>query len=115
MFLTMVRIYPSADEADAIRGFLVGLLGPTRVQPGCLGCTLATESEPDALVYTEIWASKVELLHRLRSEKYSKVLAAMELSTREPDLCVYEVIDRHGMELIENARKASKKGGGYSR
>lgn len=106
MFLTMVRIYPNADEMAAIRGFLVGLLGPTRVQPGCLGCTLATESEPDALLYTEIWESKADLLHRLQSEKYSKVLETLELSTRKPDLCVYEVIDQHGMELIENARRA---------
>jgi quinol monooxygenase YgiN len=106
MFLTMVRIYPSADEIDALRGFLVGLLGPTRVQPGCLGCTLATESEPDALLYTEIWESKADLLCRLQSEPYSKVLATMELSTRKPDLFVYEVIDQHGIELIEKARRA---------
>jgi len=106
MFLTMVRIYPNPDEIEAIRGFLVGLLGPTRVEPGCLGCTLAMESEPDALLYTEIWESKADLLHRLQSEKYSKVLATLELSTRKPDLCIYEVIDQHGMELIENARKA---------
>jgi len=106
MFLTMVRIYPSADEIEVIRGFLVGLLGPTRVQPGCLGCTLATESEPEALLYTEIWESKADLLHSLQSEKYSKVLATLELSTRKPDLCVYEVVEQHGMELIENARKA---------
>jgi quinol monooxygenase YgiN len=104
MFLTMMRIYPREDETEAIRGFLVGLLGPTRVQPGCLGCTLATESEPDALLYTEIWESKEDLLHRLQSEKYSKVLETLELSTRKPDLCVYEVTDQHGMELIENAR-----------
>jgi quinol monooxygenase YgiN len=104
MFLTMVRIYPSADEMEAVRGFLVGLLGPTRVQPGCLGCTLATESEPDALLYMEIWESRTDLLHRLQSAKYSMVLATMELSTRKPDLCVYEVIDQHGMELIEIAR-----------
>jgi len=106
MFLTMVRIYPSADEIEVIRGFLVGLLGPTRVQPGCLGCTVATESEPEALLYTEIWESKADLLHSLQSEKYSKVLATLELSTRKPDLCVYEVVEQHGMELIENARKA---------
>jgi len=104
MFLTIVRIYPSADDREVVRGFLAGLLGPTRVQPGCLGCTLATESEPDALLYTEIWESKADLLHRLQSEKYSKVLATLELSTRKPDLCVYEVIDQHGMELVENAR-----------
>jgi quinol monooxygenase YgiN len=106
MFLTMVRIYPSPGEIEAIRGFLVGLLGPTRVLPGCLSCTLATESEPDAILYTEIWESKADLLNRLQSEKYSKVLETLELSTRKPDLCVYEVIEQHGLELIENARKA---------
>jgi quinol monooxygenase YgiN len=105
MFFNVMRIYPSRDEIEGIRAFLAGVLGPTRVQPGCLGCTLATESEPEALLYMEIWDSKADLLRRLRSESYSKVLATLDLSTRKPDLSVYEVIDQHGIELIEDARK----------
>jgi quinol monooxygenase YgiN len=106
MFLTMVRIFASADDKEAIRGFLLGLLGPTRVQPGCLGCTLGSESEPDAILYMERWQSMDDLLRRLKSDEYGKVLATMELSTHKPDVFVYEVTDQQGLELIERVRMA---------
>jgi quinol monooxygenase YgiN len=107
MFLTLVRIFPSAKELEAVRLFLMGLLEPTRVQPGCLGCTLATESDPEALLYMETWQSMEHLLPRLRSEEYGKVLATMELSTSKPDVWIYEISNEQGLELIERARLVS--------
>jgi quinol monooxygenase YgiN len=111
MFLTLVRIYPSLNELEAVRAFLMGLVEPTRVQPGCLACTIATESEPDALVYMESWESTDDLLRRLRSDDYSKILAMMELSTRKPDVWVYEVRDPQGLEFIEKIRMGSEEPG----
>jgi quinol monooxygenase YgiN len=108
MFLTLVRIYPSVNELEAVRAFLMGLVEPTRVQPGCLTCTLATESDPDALLYMESWESTDDLLRRLRSDEYSKVLAMMELSTRKPDVWVYEAHNPQGLELIEKVRLGSE-------
>ena len=112
MFLTLVRFYPRPDRQDAVRRFLAGILGPTRVQPGCLGCTLATESDPDALLYMEIWESEADLLKRLRSDGYARVLATMELSTTKPEVCIYEVISHRGLEWIENLRMANHEEGG---
>jgi quinol monooxygenase YgiN len=114
MFLTMVRIFPHADEEDAVRVFLAGVLGPTRVQPGCLSCTIATETDPDALLYTESWQSKDDLLRRLKSDEYKKILETMELSTRKPEVCVYEVINQQGLELIEKVRMSNQDAGGTS-
>jgi len=112
MFLALVRLYPCPDKQGATQQFLAGILGPTRVQPGCLSCTLATESDPDALLYTEIWESKGDLLGRLRSDGYAKILAAMELSTRKPDVCIYEIVNLRGLEWIEQLRMADHGGGG---
>ena len=112
MFLTLVRLYPCPDKQEAIRQFLAGILGPTRVQPGCLSCTLATESDPDALLYTEIWKSEADLLRHLRSDGYAKVLATMELSTTRPEVCIYEVVNLRGLEWVEQLRMADHEGGG---
>lgn len=109
MFITLIRIFPGGDELEAARGFLVGLLEPTRVQPGCLGCTLATETDPDALLYMESWESIEALLGRFRSDEFTKVLMMMELSTSKPDVCVYEVSNQQGLELIEKVRLASQE------
>ena len=106
MYLTMVRIFPHAGDKEKLRGFLARILGPTRVQPGCLGCSLASESEPDALLYMETWESEADLVRRLQSDGYASVVATMELSTRKPEVYVYEVLNRQGLELIERVRVA---------
>jgi quinol monooxygenase YgiN len=104
MFITTVRIFPHPYEKESVRRFLSGLLGPLRVQTGCLDCSLITESHPDALLLTEAWKSEKDLLRRLRSEGYAKVLGAMELSVRKPDVSVYEVINQRGLEFVQRAR-----------
>jgi quinol monooxygenase YgiN len=105
MFLTMVRVYPNAAESESVRRFLLGVLGPTRVQPGCLACTLASESEPEALLYMETWQSMDDLLKRLQSAEFGKVLEAMESSACEPEFSVFELANQHGLELIERVRR----------
>jgi quinol monooxygenase YgiN len=107
MYLTLVRLFPEAEKIDAVRRFLEGLLGSTRVQPGCLGSTVALESQPEALLLVESWQSEEDLLRRLRSEEYGKVLATMELSRRKPEVVIYEVVGQKGLELIERAREQS--------
>ena len=104
MFLTIVRIFPNADEKNTIRGFLGALLRPVCVQLGCLGCTLAMESDPDALVLIETWESEKDLVRRLQSDGFAKVLATMETSTKKPEVFIYEVVDQHGLESIEKVR-----------
>jgi quinol monooxygenase YgiN len=109
MFLTIVRIFPTAKEKEAIRGFLGALVRPVCMQRGCLGCSLALESDPDALVLTETWESEEYLVRRLQSDGYAKVLATMEMSIKRPEVFIYEVVHRHGLESIERIRMVSKE------
>ena len=110
MFLTIVRIFPTAKEKEAIRGFLGALVRPVCMQAGCLGCSLAMESDPDALVLTETWESEEHLVRRLQSDGYAKVLATMEMSIKKPEVFIYEVVSHHGLESIEKARMVSREG-----
>jgi quinol monooxygenase YgiN len=105
MFLTMVRVYPSSADTESVRRFLLGILGPTRVQPGCLACTLASEAEPEALLYMETWESRGDLLKRLQSAEFGKILEAMESSACAPEFSVFELTNQQGLELIERVRK----------
>jgi quinol monooxygenase YgiN len=111
MFLTLVRVYPNSVERESVRRFLLGVLGPTRVQPGCIGCTLASEFEPEALLYMETWESMGDLLRRLQSAEFGKVLEAMESSASEPEFSVFELTNQQGLELIERVRKVERRGG----
>ena len=102
----MVRIFPRASEEEAVRALLAEALGLTRAQPGCLGCTVATEFDPPAILYMEIWQSRNDLMTRLHSAEYAKILATMNLSTTKPDISIYEIIDQRGLEMIETIRMA---------
>jgi quinol monooxygenase YgiN len=107
MFLTIVRIFPSAKEREAVRGYLGALLRSVRAQPGCIDCSLSTELDPDALVLSESWEAKKDLVRRLQSAGYAKVLATMEMSVRKPEVFIYEVVRQNGLEFIENVRMAA--------
>lgn len=104
MPVIMVRIFPPATKKAPLEGFLSSLLGPTRVQQGCLGCSLASEVDSDALLYIESWESDADLLRRLQSDDYGKILIAMEMSTRAPEVSICRQIDDQGMEFINIAR-----------
>lgn len=106
MHLTVLRLYPVSADREPVWKFLEGVAGPTRVQPGCLGCTLALEFEPKALLYLEMWESPADLLRRLRSAEFGKILEAMESSVCAPEFSVYELINQHGLELIKRVRTA---------
>ena len=112
MYLTVLRLFPSSADKEALWKFLEGIVGPTRVQPGCLGCRLASESEPDTFLYLETWESMADLLRRLQSGDFGKVLEAMESSARAPEFSVYELTNPQGLELIERVRSAGWQGGG---
>jgi quinol monooxygenase YgiN len=107
MFLSIVRIFPSVNEREAVRGYLGALLRPVRAQPGCLDCSLGSEFDPDALVLSESWETEKDLVRRLQSTAYAKVLETMEMSIRKPEVFIYEIVRQHGLEFIESIRMAA--------
>jgi hypothetical protein len=62
----------------------------------------------------ESWQSRRELLMRLESAEFSKVLRALELSATNPEVSIYEVVRKHGLELIEEVRTTSHQGRGIT-
>jgi hypothetical protein len=59
----------------------------------------------------ETWESMSDLLRRLQSVEFAKVLEAMESSASEPEFSVFELTNEQGLELIERVRKAEPRGG----
>lgn len=54
----------------------------------------------------EEWESQAELDLRLRSEGYRSVLAAIELSRKQPAIHFDTVTRRGGLEIVASARGA---------
>ncbi|NEX22484.1 hypothetical protein G3480_19595 [Thiorhodococcus mannitoliphagus] len=105
LFSLSILVSPSGRD-DFLKG-VGGLLEPTRVAPGCLGCRLYTDNEhPDAFMLVGEWASQPELDRYLASDACKTLIAAMELSQQPPLIRFDEVARRAGIEVIEAARRA---------
>ncbi len=55
--------------------------------------------------YAEQWESEESLCEHIRSDLYRRVLAALELSKRPPEVTFYYCSQTKGLELIEAARR----------
>jgi quinol monooxygenase YgiN len=97
---------PGSRRADFLKS-VRGLLEPTRVLPGCLGCRLYADIEkPDAYTLVEEWASQEALDRHLTSSAYKTLVAAIELSAEPPAIRFDNVAQRAGIEVFEAALSA---------
>jgi hypothetical protein len=81
------------------------MLGPTRVEPGCLFCRLYEDVETaGTLTLVEEWSSLLDFERRLRSEAYRQLLLLMELSPEAPVIQFHSVHSTAGMDAILAAR-----------
>ena len=96
-----LRLYPPVSKEKEVVDALRCLMGPTEVQPGCVKCRLSTN---DAIEYEEVWSSWELLEDHIRSDRFTRILALMELSERTPSL-VFHGFETRGMEYVEEVRK----------
>jgi quinol monooxygenase YgiN len=106
MIISTLRIVvPPAKRNEVVRT-LNSLLGPTRVQPGCISCRIYSEVEDNnVLILLEEWDSQADVDRHLRSDHYKKVLAVMDMSNIQPEIKFNTISNTKGMEAIEVARK----------
>ena len=85
------------------------ILGPTRIQPGCISCRLYQDlDEPDAVFLVEEWESRINLDRHFNSNQYRIILSLMEASDRFPDIKINTISKTEGLEAIEAVRNGSK-------
>jgi quinol monooxygenase YgiN len=103
---SVIRLFPSPRQRAELVEILRSVQDLTRPLPGCMGCWL---SEQDYLHnhvrYAEQWESEEALHEHIRSDLYSRVLAAMELSKKAPEVQFYFSTEAKGFELIESIRR----------
>lgn len=105
VFSLSVLVSP-ASRSDFLAS-VGGLIEPTRVAPGCIGCRLYTDfQDPNAFTLVEEWASQKPLDRHLTSRAYKTLVAAMELSERPPAIRFDNVAQRAGIEVIEAALRS---------
>ena len=79
-----LRIHVSPGKRDEVHRIFRSLLEPTRVRGGCLACRAYQDTEePEVLALIQEWASWDALEHYLRSEAFRRVVAVMDLASKQ--------------------------------
>ena len=87
---------------DAFRS----LMGPTRLEPGCRGCLVWEEIEDDStLRYTEEWASEADIRRRVRSDRFTSLLAVIEAAPAPPQVRFDFIAITRGLDYVAEVRQ----------
>jgi quinol monooxygenase YgiN len=105
MIVGTVRIPLLPDRRAEVLEVLRSIQGPVLAQPGCKACHIyeAQREGEESVVLIEEWASVTALETHIRSEAYRRILRAIELSGRPPEVRFDHVSASEGMEFIERS------------
>jgi quinol monooxygenase YgiN len=109
MIIVSLRIRVSHEKRKDFMNSARLILGPTRIQPGCISCRLYQDlDEPDAVFLVEEWESRKNLDRHFNSDQYRIILSLMEASDQFPDIKISTVSKTEGLEAIDAVRSGSR-------
>jgi quinol monooxygenase YgiN len=109
MVFAIMRLFPSSRERVHLLEILRSVQDLTVVQPGCVGCWLDEQESPRPhVLYGEQWASEEELHNHIRSDRYRRIVASLELSSQRPEVSFHYTTKVKGIELIEEVRNQAQ-------
>jgi quinol monooxygenase YgiN len=96
----------SARSAPRLEQALRSLMIATMLKEGCLECS--TWVDPDGTVhYQEDWATEAHMRDRVRSDQFTRLLAVIEASERQPRVQFDFVTMTRGLDYVEEVRQGS--------
>ncbi len=109
MITATLRISVSKGKKGEVVRLLRSLIGPTRVETGCMNCHLYQDvNDQDVITWMEQWNSQDDLNCHLRTPQYKRILAALDMSYVQPEIRFDTVVETKGMQLIQEARGVNK-------
>jgi len=91
-----------AGKREAVLEVLHSVAGLVLGQPGCLDAAVFEQSGAEkAILYLDQWISLEDLIRHVHSEPFLRVLLAMELGARAPEISIHEVWSTKGLPWIE--------------
>lgn len=106
MIIESLCLVARPDDRRELQAALSFLLGPVRVEAGCLSCQLyQNATNPDVFYLECAWKSKEHLIAHLRSDNYRQLLILMESGAEPPWVQFHTVSATHGLELVHSSRQ----------
>jgi quinol monooxygenase YgiN len=106
MIIEQMGIAVPRGKRQELGSALSSFVGPTQVEPGCLGCHLYRNwTNQDELKFETRWSNEDDLIRHLRSDAYKKILLLMELSSTPPKIEFFAVVKAQGLDLVHTVRE----------
>ena len=103
--LTVTLVASSQTGARPLLDALRSLMGPTRLEPGCLSCLVWEEHEDDTMLhYAEEWATEADMRRRVQSDRFTSLLAVMEAAAEPPQVQFDFVTITRGLDYVAEVR-----------
>jgi quinol monooxygenase YgiN len=103
---SVIGLFPSAKNRAQLIELLRSVLDLSRVCPGRLaGWVSEEDSLQNRIIYAEQWESEEALCEHIRSALYRRILSAIELSERTPEVRFYYANESRGFDLVESLRR----------
>ena len=105
MIIAKIVISPFPGKRGAVVELLRHIQGVARGRPGCLESGVYEQCGGDRdILYLEQWQSSEELSRHIQSDLYLRLLLALELAERAPEVSFHEISDSKGLPWIETWR-----------
>jgi len=101
--LTLALSAASGQSVDDLLEALRFLITSTRLEPGCRGCS--AWADPDATVrYLEDWETEADIRRRVRSPRFTSLLAVMESTLEQPQVQFDFISSTRGIDYVAEIR-----------
>ena len=81
------------------------------LERGCVEAHVFTESDvPGRFYYSEAWDTEENLRSMLRSERFTQLVALMEMAVEPPSLDFRTITETQGLEFARQARQVQNQG-----
>lgn len=101
--LVTLRMIVQPEKRRDLLETMRAMLEPARVERGCLSYRLYEDVEDrNTFVLVEEWETRKDLETHIRTDNEQRLLALMDLLSRQPELRFNTVSHTAGMDLIEN-------------
>jgi quinol monooxygenase YgiN len=109
MILVTIRMVVRPKKHDEALRILRSTAEWSSMKPGCLSSRIYEDVQEDnVLMFEEIWRNEEDLERHLRSDEYQKVLLALEMALKQPEIRFHTISSSTGIETIEKARSYAK-------
>jgi len=105
MIVTQITIVPLPGKQKAVLEILRNVEIALKGRAGCDECGVYEQSGGEgAVLYLDRWRSEAELARHIQSGLFLRVLMAMELAARPPEVGFHEISGTKGLPWIEILR-----------